>query len=142
MNGSAAKRAWDFVDGFSVPPMGQGDRERWGRLIETMSEEQFIEGVSKSRTVRPPEQVHLRPSVEAFRAYAIQPTESKRPRNYPGCAQCSPGGWVRMDERTVRPCAACKPEQYNAWRTGVFRAHPALTHFDPVPEKETVDAQF
>ena len=90
MNGSAATRAWGFVNGFEVPGLTPEKRDLWKALIDHMSEEQFIAGVDKTRN-RPTDQLHLRPSSKPFRAYAGSITATRRPRDPGGCSQCERG---------------------------------------------------
>lgn len=62
-------QAWRFVNGFDVPALSAEMREAWGILIDQLSPSQFGAGERGSRTRRS-DQLHLRPSIEAFKGYA------------------------------------------------------------------------
>ena len=63
------QRAWRFIEGFHVPQLTAEERGMWTNIIERLTVDEFQRGCRKSRE-RPVEHVHLRPSPEAFRAYA------------------------------------------------------------------------
>jgi hypothetical protein len=72
MNEQEARRAWQFVRGFDVPLLTSELLDQWAVLIRTMDVDQFQRAVRKSRW-RPDNQLHMRPSIEAFRGYAGPP---------------------------------------------------------------------
>ncbi len=70
-------RAWKFVNGFDVPFLDDAKRHEWQLLITNLSVQQFKRAVTASRE-RPINQLHLRPSIEAFRSYATAGTSRDR----------------------------------------------------------------
>ena len=71
-------RAWQFVRGFDVPPLTDQRRQEWRGLIKILSVEQFQRGCREARR-RPENQLHLRPSPEAFLAYSTRSMASYYP---------------------------------------------------------------
>lgn len=94
-------RAWAYVYGFDVPAMNADLRDGWSTLIRSMDGDDFKRAVALSRE-RPLAQLHMRPSLEAFRAYAANRPVKSNVRMFAGhnhgdvCDKETAAEWLRL----------------------------------------------
>lgn len=108
---------------YSGQPFSDEDAAMWASVLRRYHVGELAEALDRwART----EKGQYRPRPAELAPYLGSPPSKPLPA--PGCAQCE-DGWVDTEPRdvvgTVRPCELCKPEQFNAWRSGRFMPEPA-----------------
>jgi hypothetical protein len=64
------QRAWRYLRGFDVPVLTEDMRAEWESVIRTLTVLDFQRATQAARSSRPPKDLHLRPSPQAFLGYA------------------------------------------------------------------------